>query len=343
MADGNMSTSLKVGRLPKAGSAPANDCSLCPTPFTWQEPDTIPTRQWLYGRHLMRGIVSLTVAPGGVGKSSLVILQALELVTGRELLGHGIGASVRVWVINLEDDRDELTRRLVAAMKYYGLDSKDIGDRLYLDSGLDQPLMLARESRDDLLLNEAIFQRMEEVIRREQIDVVIIDPFVSAHQVNEADNGKIDRVAKRLSRLSMDCNCAIELVHHTRKLNGMAASSEASRGASSLLAAARSSRALQKASEKERREWGSPMTMEPISLSNGIRRTSRMLADWKSTGPFPSRLAKETRLPLSNASIHRMLSKAFLAVICWQYSRQWMERSFVFQTRPDSGWVRKSR
>ena len=234
----------------------AASASLSPTRFIWEDPSQIPRRDWLYGWHLMRGILSLTVAPGGVGKSSLMVVQALELASGKELLGHRVSGQRRVWLINLEDDRNELRRRVSAAIKHHGLNPVDIGDRLYVDSGLEQELLLASERRDDLFLNEEVFQRLEEEIRREKIDVVIIDPFVSAHQVNEADNGKIDRIAKRLARLALHTNCALELVHHTRKLNGMDVTSEASRGASSLLAATRSSRTIQKISEKERREWG---------------------------------------------------------------------------------------
>ena len=45
-----------------------------PSPFTLREPKLIPPRQWLYGTHLIRGFVSLTVAPGGLGKSSMVLV-----------------------------------------------------------------------------------------------------------------------------------------------------------------------------------------------------------------------------------------------------------------------------
>ena len=48
-----------------------------PTAFVWRDPSTIPPRPWLYGRHLIRKQVSVTVALGGVGKSSLMICEAL--------------------------------------------------------------------------------------------------------------------------------------------------------------------------------------------------------------------------------------------------------------------------
>jgi hypothetical protein len=86
--------------------------------------------------------------------------------------------------------------------------------------------------------------------------VVIVDPFVSSHQVDENGNGAIDLVAKEWARLASRCNCAIELVHHTRKTNGAEASTEDARGATALLGAARSGRVLNRMGDDMKREAG---------------------------------------------------------------------------------------
>ena len=57
------------------------------TPFVWRDPAKIPPRQWLYGRDYIRKFITATVAPAGVGKSSLVIVEALSIATLRPLLG----------------------------------------------------------------------------------------------------------------------------------------------------------------------------------------------------------------------------------------------------------------
>lgn len=230
--------------------------ALSATPFIYRDPSLIPARQWLYGRHLIRRNVSLTVAPGGVGKSSLTIVQALELASGRSVLGHQVDEKHRVWVFNLEDERVELERRIAGAMKYHGFTEQSIGNRLFVDTGREQEMVLAQQHRDEIHLNDRLIERLSSQIRDLGIDVLIIDPFVSAHQVNEMDNGKIDVVAKALVRVANECGCAIELVHHTRKLNGLEASSDSSRGASSLVNAARSSRVLQRLSDDDLKEVG---------------------------------------------------------------------------------------
>jgi hypothetical protein len=35
------------------------------TPFVWIDPASIPKREFLYGRHYIRGFMSTTIAPGG--------------------------------------------------------------------------------------------------------------------------------------------------------------------------------------------------------------------------------------------------------------------------------------
>lgn len=54
--------------------------------FIWRDPATIPRRQWPYGRHHIRKFVSATFAPGGVGKSSLVMGEAQAMASGKPLL-----------------------------------------------------------------------------------------------------------------------------------------------------------------------------------------------------------------------------------------------------------------
>jgi len=228
-----------------------------PTPFQWVEPVLIPPRPWLYGRHLLRRQVSVTVAPGGVGKSSNSIVEALAMATGRPLLGEWVHGPLRTWIYNLEDPPDELQRRVTAAMIHHQIGPDALGGRLFVDSGRDRPLCAAVQLRAGTVINVPELDALCAVIQERQIDVLIVDPFVSSHQVNENDNGAIDMVAKQYwAVLAQRCNCAVELVHHTRKLGGEEGTSESARGASALLGAARSGRVLNKMSVEDRERAG---------------------------------------------------------------------------------------
>ena len=75
-----------------------------------QEP--IPPRQWLLGNVICRRFVSSLLADGGTGKTALRVAQALALATGRNLTGENVFQRCRVLLVSLEDDRDELRRRV---------------------------------------------------------------------------------------------------------------------------------------------------------------------------------------------------------------------------------------
>lgn len=241
---------------PVAFLPPGAPPQLRATLFSWRDPETLPARQWLYGRHLIRRFVSVTVAPGGVGKSSLTICEAVAMAAGRNILGEWVSAPLKVWVLNLEDPRDELARRITATMMHHGITPEALGERLFVDSGRERGLCTATQSREGVTINLPEVEGLAAEIMEQGIDVLIVDPFVSSHQVNENDNGAIDRVAKEWGRLAERCNCAIELVHHTRKLGGEEASSESSRGAVALLGAARSARVLNAMSEAQKADAG---------------------------------------------------------------------------------------
>lgn len=223
----------------EASEKPAT--KLAATPFTWRDESLIPPRKWLYGRHLLRKFLSVDVAAGGVGKSSLKIGEALAMTTGRELYGKEIGdGPLRVWLYNLEDPMEETERRLHATAKHFRITPGDIGDRLFVDSGRDQPCVIAEETPNGARIATPVVEEIIRELTERQIDVLILDPFVSSHAVSENDNRAMDMVAKQWARIADICDCSINLVHHVRKQNGTEATADSARGAKALVDAARS-------------------------------------------------------------------------------------------------------
>jgi AAA domain len=88
-------------------------------------------------------------------------------------------------------------------------------------------------------------------LKSNSIDVLVIDPFVKSHSVNENDNGQIDAVATEWANIAEAANCSIELLHHTRKNGGQEVTVEDARGAGSLVNAARSVRVANKMTTEE--------------------------------------------------------------------------------------------
>lgn len=230
---------------------------LTATPFVWKDPKSIPPRPWVYGRHMIRKQVSVTVAPGGVGKSSLTLVEALCLATGKQLLGEWVSPEpLRTWVYNLEDPRDEMDRRVIGAMMHHGIKPDEVEGRLFLDTGRERTLCTAIEARGEISIVRPEMDALAAAIMERGIDVLIVDPFVSSHRVSENSSGAIDLVAKEWARLADHCSCSIELVHHTRKTGGVDATTEDGRGSSALMGAARSGRVLNKMNQELREQAG---------------------------------------------------------------------------------------
>jgi hypothetical protein len=86
-----------------------------------------PKRQWLHGTDLVRGAVTMLVAPGGRAKSTWLLACALACASGRHLLGsHVFGGPLRVLCLSTEDGVSEMSLRLRAAMQHFGLTDADV-------------------------------------------------------------------------------------------------------------------------------------------------------------------------------------------------------------------------
>jgi AAA domain len=226
------------------------------TPFVYKDPSKIPLRQHLYGKVLIRKFVSIIIGQTGVGKSTLSVAETLSQVSAKALLGVHVPEPLRVWLWNLEDPQEETDRKIAAAMLHYGLTANDIGDRLFTDSGRDQPLVTAEMTRNGATILRPVIDSLVDEMKRRKIDIIKIDPFVSSHTVPENDNGAMDMIVKEWGRVGDRTNAAVELSHHPRKSNGTEVTAEDARGASSTISAARVKRPINRMTPAEANQAG---------------------------------------------------------------------------------------
>jgi hypothetical protein len=138
--------------------------------FSASDMRAVEPRQWLYGKHLIRGYVSATVSPGGVGKTTLELIEAIALATARPLLGVPVRERVRVWHYNLEDPRDELMRRVWAICEHFGIPPVELEGWLFLDSGRDCKMIVA-EPVDGVVVPAVAAEQVIEQMQRWDIGV----------------------------------------------------------------------------------------------------------------------------------------------------------------------------
>jgi RecA-family ATPase len=185
-------------------------------PFVSFDPATLPPREWLYGKHYQRRTVSLTAGPGGMGKSSLVLVECIAMATGRALLNEQPMERLRVWVHNGEDPLIEIHRRVAAICLHYGIPQTELEGYLWLTSGTEFPLRVAK-GYTNLEINDGLVRQISNVIGENQIDLAAFDPLVTLHSVSEGDPGKMDTVIRVFASIADEHDAGIELNHHVRK------------------------------------------------------------------------------------------------------------------------------
>jgi hypothetical protein len=179
----------------------------------------IPPREFYLGRQYQRGAVSGTMAPGGRGKSSLVLVEAVSMAVARKLLFDEPMRRLKVWYHNGEENWDELRRRLEVVCKYYGIAHADLEGWLCLTSAQRFPLRVAEMgSSDRFTPDRNLLAHMYEEIRSNGFEVVVLDPLITLHGVPENNPVMMRGVMDIFRDLAADLDWSTEVVGHTRKL-----------------------------------------------------------------------------------------------------------------------------
>jgi hypothetical protein len=196
----------------------------------------------LYGVDLIRGEVTLLAAPGGVGKSSLAIGMSVAVATGRALLDEKIWQDdLRCLYFNGEDGGTEMRRRIWSFCLKHGLAEQDLGQLLVAgsDDWRVQRISFLRTEKGNSLLDEAGLAHLELLLESLRPDLIVLDPLVAfCGGGNVNDNAVMSLVMQALKRLAIRFDCAVLIIHHTRK-GGDLNNAEAISGASAIVNLAR--------------------------------------------------------------------------------------------------------
>ncbi len=241
-------------------------------PAVWPAPglqvsfSNIPHRRWVYGTYLIRGEITYEAAPGGVGKTAHTIGMTVEIATGTEVLEEKIwGHDLTVLYINAEDGRAEINRRVFAFCQAHAhkLAGQNL-DRLFVlgvdDQHAESLSFLRVNEKGATVCNEAGFVVLKSALEALRPDVLILDPFVAfCGGGNMNDNAVMALVSRELKRLAVQYDCAILIVHHTRKGSrgsDSAGDAEEISGASSIVNLSRRALMLKPMSDEEAKLLG---------------------------------------------------------------------------------------
>jgi hypothetical protein len=236
----------------RMAGAPPNLFSAVPGQIVWSPAELhvslskLPHRRWLYGTYLIRGEITVVAAPGGVGKTALATGMAVEIATGVELLDETIwgGQDLKVLFINAEDGLTEIERRVWAfCLAHAGNLKGRTLDRLYVvganDARVQRMSFLQVTEKGLSALNLIGFGVLRSALESLRPDLLILDPLVAfCGGGNMNDNALMSLVIRELKRIAAEFDCAVLIVHHTRK-GADAGNAEAISGAAAIVNLAR--------------------------------------------------------------------------------------------------------
>ena len=175
--------------------------------------------RWLIDRLWSEEAVGVVGGAPKCAKSWLSLEMALAVATGTPCLGvFSVARPGPVLMLAAEDAPRQVRERMdglaaVRGVRFDGLDvNLIIETRLQLQHTIDQ-------------------NRVAAVIERFRPRLLVLDPFIRLHSVDENSASEISNVLATLRQWQRKFRVAILVVHHTRKLNGVSGG-QALRGSS---------------------------------------------------------------------------------------------------------------
>lgn len=225
------------------------------------DPQHIPPRPWMLDRMLMLHETTLVLAPGSAGKSSLSLAIVAHMALGISFGPFTARVKCKSVVYNGEDDKAEQSRRLLAVCQSYNLDYNEVKQHVILLSSQDVDLRLVSVMGRQPFLNEAVLNQLVELASADDIGLVVYDPLVDVHDVDEGDNPHMNFVMKTLQSIARKANVASLVLHHTTKAGSSrqedrVGNMDVSRGASGIVYKSRISFTLMNASMQDCEEYG---------------------------------------------------------------------------------------
>lgn len=186
---------------------------------------------------LRAGQVALVTAPGGTGKSFLLLEIAMSVASGRTLIpGLEVRQAGKVCLLNFEDDNLDIRQRGNAILRHF-LDLDPSPEYLYVASMSGHTLSLL-DGRGEI--NDEDVKWLKE--QCQGMRLLILDPLSHLHTADENSASQMSKLVQVLKGIGGETGTGIMISHHTGKaaaLNGQGDLQQSARGSSALVDASR--------------------------------------------------------------------------------------------------------
>jgi hypothetical protein len=232
-----------------------NDCLPVVPAAELDEPD--PSRRWLVeGLWARAGVGIIGGAPKSC-KSWLALDLALSVASRTPCLeAYPVAEPGRVLIYMAEDAAAVVKERLAGLCRHRGLDL----------ASLPIGVITAPSLRLDCFRDQ---RRLDQTVGRHAPRLLLLDPFVRLHRINENDAGEVSALLGYLRELQRQHDLAVVVVHHTRKNGGGSGGGQSLRGSGDFFAWVDTALSLGRQRQQlvlsiEHRAWHSP---PPVMLT----------------------------------------------------------------------------
>lgn len=164
----------------------------------------------------------------GVGKTTLSGTWVAAMIDGRtELVGlPPAGRPLNVAWMNAEEESSTLRHQVEAARQEFGLERNGkliVAGTEALDISEDGLSLVVKkrnteEHFTDLVVNEALVDKIVEALKEAEIDVMIIDPITEFNDGNENDRGDAKKLNRAITLIAQRSGCATVVWSHTGQM-----------------------------------------------------------------------------------------------------------------------------
>ena len=176
----------------------------------------LPDIDWLVDDMIPAGDLISIAGPSGVGKTRYIALLIACLLTGRtDLMGlPAANKPISTLYFANEEKGDDLQRRIKAAMHANGL----VGGRTSWVRGKDAGRIRFLTQVEGMLApNLELLDQIVGKVKRDEIELVIFDPFNTLGGEEENSAASVDQIISCFQYIAQHTGAAVMFIHHTPK------------------------------------------------------------------------------------------------------------------------------
>lgn len=229
--------------------------------------------------------IAITTADGGTGKTTLKLVEAVQLALGEPFLGFECKQEGRTLFITGEDTAEKLGAMIGVILKQMGLMDGTPENQAKVKKVLNNVVvkkdsdlcLIAKGNQGFIVPNYEALSKVMEAVEDLRPKLIVFDPIASFWGSESALNDMSKAVAKFMSELVEQSNACVEMINHMGKQssNNKDMSQFAGRGGTGLPSHSRVSRVLRPIFEDEFLELtGMPLDEDRSAIMCNVNKFS---------------------------------------------------------------------